>query len=143
MNHQKRKEVYQILELVESATTRQDKIKVLRENDIIALRDVLQGAFDPAVQFKLPAGTPPYTANEPNSAPSTLLRHHRFFKYFVVGVKECEQLSNVKREKMFIEVLESVHPQDAKIVIAMIAKKPPVKGLTKKLVQEALPDLIR
>ena len=44
---------------------------------------------------------------------------------------------------MFIEVLEAIHPQDAEIVIKMVAKKTPLKGLTKKLVQEALPDLIR
>ena len=143
MNHQKRKEVYQILELVESAKSRQDKIKVLRDNNIMALRDVLQGTFDPAIQFKLPEGTPPFNANEPNTAPSSLLRHHRFFKYFVEGVRECEKLNNAKREKMFIETLEAIHPADAEIVIKMVAKKTPLKGLTKKLVQEALPDLIR
>lgn len=123
--------------------TRQDKIKVIRDNNIMALRDVLQGIFDPAISFKLPAGAPPYTENKPNTAPSSLLRHHRFFKYFVAGVGECERLNNTKREKMFIDTLEAIHPEDAKIVISMVAKKSPVKGLTKKLVQEALPDLIR
>lgn len=143
MSYGRKKEVYQILKLVESAKSRKDKIQVLRDNNIMALRDVLQGAFDPAIRFKLPEGAPPFTANEENTAPSSLLRHHRFFKYFVEGVGECEKLSNLRREKMFIEVLEAIHPQDAEIVIKMVAKKTPLKGLTKKLVQEALPDLIR
>ena len=143
MNHSKRLEVFEILEKVAVQKTRQDKIKVLRENNSMPLRDVLQGTFDPAIKFKLPVGTPPFTENEINTAPSSLLRHHRFFKYFVEGVQECERLSTVKREKMFIDTLEAIHPEDAKIVISMVAKKTPVKGLTKKLVQEALPDLIR
>jgi hypothetical protein len=143
MNHSKRLEVFEILEKVASQKTRQDKVKVLRENNIMPLRDVLQGTFDPAIKFKLPIGTPPFTENEEHTAPSSLLRHHRFFKYFVAGVAECERLSNIKREKMFIDTLEATHPEDAKIVISMVAKKSPVKGLTKKLVQEAMPDLIR
>jgi len=43
---------------------------------------------------------------------------------------------------MFIEICESVHPEDARILVSMINKKPPVKGLTEKLVKEAYPDLI-
>ena len=44
---------------------------------------------------------------------------------------------------MFIRLLESIHPKDAKIVLAMVAKKLPVKGLTKTMVKEAFPNLIR
>jgi len=45
---------------------------------------------------------------------------------------------------MFIKLLESVHKEDAKIVIAMKDKKLQgmYKGLTKKAVQEAFPTLI-
>lgn len=47
-----------------------------------------------------------------------------------------------KRERKFIELLEVVHPDDALLVLVMVDKKSPIKGLTKKLVQEALPNLI-
>jgi hypothetical protein len=39
-------------------------------------------------------------------------------------------------------MLESIHAEDALIVLDMVAKKPPVKGLTKKLVEEAFPTLL-
>ena len=48
----------------------------------------------------------------------------------------------MKREKMFLDILEVIHPKDADVVVGMINKKMPYKGITKKLVQEALPGLI-
>jgi hypothetical protein len=38
--------------------------------------------------------------------------------------------------------LESIHPQDAVIVLSMVNKEPPVKFLTKKLTEEIFPTLI-
>ena len=136
-------EVYEILNKVSSAKTRKDKINVLQENNIMPVRDVLQGTFDPNIQWNLPSGTVPYTPNKEESYPSTLLKQHMKFKYFVKGLRESENLNTIKREKMFIEICESVHPEDAKILVSMINKKSPVKGLTEKLVKEAYPDLIR
>jgi hypothetical protein len=51
-------------------------------------------------------------------------------------------LTKLRRETLFIELLESVHPSDAKILIAIKDKKLPYKGLTAKLVKEAFPGLI-
>ena len=48
----------------------------------------------------------------------------------------------VKREKMFLDILETVHPRDADLLVGMINKDMPIKGITKKLVKEAFPDLI-
>ena len=47
-----------------------------------------------------------------------------------------------QREKIFLDILESVHPGDAELLVQMINKKLEVKGITKKLVQEAYPNLI-
>lgn len=138
----KRLEVYEVLERVAKAKTKQERVNILKTHDCISLRDVLRGTFDEAIQWNLPEGEPPYTPNKPESPPSTLHRQHRNFKYFVKGLRESENLNKIKRERMFIEVLESVHPEDAKVVLSMIKKKQPVKGLTKKLVQEVFPNLI-
>ena len=64
------------------------------------------------------------------------------FKYFVKGLRESNRLPAVKREKIFIDMCESVHPRDAELLVAMINKEPPTKGITKELVKEAFPDLI-
>lgn len=137
------KEIFEIIEEVVKSKSRTLKIKVLRENNIMPLRDVLQGTFDPNIQWNLPEGAPPFTENKPESCPSSLRRQHKFFKYFVKGLRESENLTKMKREKMFIDSLEAVHPKDAKIMLSMVSKKSPGKGITKKLVEEAFPDLIR
>jgi hypothetical protein len=136
-------EVFEILERVEKAKTRDEKIKILRQFNVMPVRDVLQGTFDDNIQWNLPEGTPPYTPNNEDApAPSSLRKQHMKFKFFVKGLRESEQLNRIKRERMFIDMLESVAAQDAKLLIKMINKEQPVKGLTKKLVQEAYPDLI-
>ena len=135
-------EVFEVLEKVSKAKTKKEKIDILRNNNVMSVRDVLQGAFDNNIKWNLPEGAPPYTPNRPESIPSTLLRRHLDFKYFVKGLVVSEKLNSLKREQLFVGLLESIHPKDAEILLLMVSKKPPVKGLTKKLVQEAYPDLI-
>ena len=118
----KRLEVYEVLERVSKAKTKQERVNILKTHDSISLRDVLRGTFDEVIQWNLPEGEPPYTPNKPESPPSTLHRQHRNFKYFVKGLRESENLNKIKRERMFIEVLESVHPEDAKVVLSMVKK---------------------
>lgn len=137
-----RLQVFEILEKVENAKTKQEKISVLQSNDIMPLLDVLRGTFDESIQWNLPGGTPPYTPNNPESSPTTLLKQHLKFKYFVKGLRESTSLNSIKRERMFIDILESIHPRDAEILVSMINKKSPVKSLTKQLVKEAFPKLI-
>ncbi len=73
------------------------------------------------------------------SVPSTLLKKHKEFGYFVKGGVDQPQY---KRENIFIRLLESIHPQDAEVVLSMVAKKSPVKFLTKNLIEETFPNLI-
>lgn len=142
-NYAKRNEIFEILDEVVKPKSRKDKIAVLQKYEkLMPLRDVLQGTFDERIQWNLPEGTPPYEASKPESYPSTLLKQHLQFKFFVKGLRESERLNPIRRERMFIDMLESVHPRDAEILVSMVNKKSPVKGLTIKLIQEALPDLI-
>jgi hypothetical protein len=138
-----KRDVWEIFELVEKTKSRKDKIEILRQHNIMPVRDVLQGTFDPNIQWNLPGGTPPYTPNaEDAPTPSTLRKQHMKFKYFVKGLRESDNLNKIKRERMFIDMLESVPPREAEILVSMINKQQPVKGLTEKLVKEAYPDLI-
>ena len=139
----KRMEVFEILEKFKQAKNKQERVKVLQQNDIMPLLDVLRGTFDDSIQWNLPGGTPPYTPSSEESPPSSLLRQHRNFKYFVKGLQDSSKLNPIRRERMFIDTLETVHPKDAEILVSMINKKSSVKGLTKKLVQEAFPQLIQ
>jgi len=137
------KQIHEILKEFESQTTRSTRKEVLlKYKDVPALLDVLRGTFDESLRFTLPEGTPPYTPNKEESVPSSLLKKNRDFGYFVKG-GPGDRLPNYKVESMFIKLLESIHAEDAKIVLSMVAKKSPVKNLTKKLVQEAFPNLIK
>jgi len=135
-------QVYEILEKAAKSKTRDEKIKILKQNDIMPLLDVLKGTFDETIQWNLPAGPVPYTPSSEESHPSTLRKQHLNFKYFVKGLRESNRLTPVKRERMFIDMCESVHPRDAEVLVAMINKKSPQKGITKTLVKEAFPNLI-
>jgi hypothetical protein len=134
-------DVYEVFELFEKATTRKDKIAVLKLHESWAIKDVIKGALDPKIEWLLPKGDVPYTACEPHSTPSTLLRKNKDFRYVVKG-GTGGQMPAVKREKIFLGIVESIHPKDAELVCSMINKKLPVKGLTVKLVQEAYPELL-
>jgi hypothetical protein len=96
--------------------------------------------------FELPEGAPPYkNVDMPdNWGYNRLPKELRKFKYFFKG----NQLHAIKREKIFIEVLESLSPDEAKLVLMMKDKKLTYKGkqadryaITKKIVMEALPEL--
>lgn len=135
--------VYEVFENVGKAAKREDKIKILRENDTIALRDVLQGMFDSRVDWLLPKGAPPpYEPADGRTQPANLLTQNKKFTYFVKGGKG-DRISSLKREMIFIRLLESIHPRDAELLVDMINRRAPAKTLTKKLVEEAFPNLIR
>jgi len=139
---QRTREVYEVFEEFSKTKARKDKIAVLQKYSTACLKDVLRGIFDDRVQWNLPEGEPPYNPQREESVPSTLLKQHMNFKYLVRGIKTADELPPFKREKIFIDMLETVHPEDAKVLVSMINKKSPVKGLTKKIVQEAYPKLI-
>lgn len=137
------KEVFEIFEDFTKLKTRKEKIDFLQYqgNAVPAVKDVVRGIFDERLKFCLPEGKPPYNPNRPESVPSTLRKLHRDFGDFVEGVRSS-QLGQLRVETKFIQLLESIHAEDALIVLAMKDKKSPVKGLTKKLVEEAFPTLL-
>lgn len=137
----RRLEVYEVFEAVGKAKTREEKIDILKQNDHWAVKDIIAGALNPAIEWNLPKGRPPYTANLEQSTPSTLLRENQKFTYIVKGGKG-DGMPAYKREQVFLGILESIHPEDAELVLKMVEKKMPVKGLTRKIVQEAYPGLL-
>lgn len=138
--------IHEVLEKVAEAPTRKEKSEVLLKYNCLALRDILRGAFDDVIEFILPEGRPPFEEDDaPHGYTRSSLHHQtKKFRYFVKG-GPGEQLNPVRRERMFIEILEGIHPGEAELVILMKDKKLTgvYKGLTKKLVQDTWPNLIR
>lgn len=136
------KEVFEVIEEVSKESSRAKKIDLLQEYASPALKDLLRGTYDDVVQWALPPGDPPYTPAEESSVPSSFKRQHKQFAYFAKGIPKYANLRPLKRETMFVNFLESIHPKDAELILLMKEKKNLGKGITKKLVQEAFPNLI-
>lgn len=134
-------QVHEIINKARKAKSRKDKIEVLQQYECWALKDLLRGTYDDLVKWNLPPGTPPYEPAKEDSIPSTLHKQHTKFKHFVSGLAG-DKLPGVRRERLFIEMLEAIHPADAELLIGMKDKENIGGGITKKLVQEAFPKLI-
>lgn len=133
--------VYEILEKVAKEKKRADKINILKQhNDNWALKDVIRGSIDKTVKWSIPDGAPPYTPSEAHNHPTDLSRQNTKFAFFVEGVHK--DTPKFKKERLYLQMLEGIHPKDAEVVIAMINKKTP-KGLTRAIVNEAYPGLLK
>jgi hypothetical protein len=131
--------IYEILKKAASKKNRNEKIQVLRENYTKQLHMILNSVFSENIEFLLPETIPPYKP-APNSGTETMLyTEARKMDIFIKGFPRAENLPQVKRETLFINMLETVHPEDAEILTYMIKKKlpPKYKGITKKLYEEA------
>ena len=131
--------LHEILIKVNNAKDRSKKIDVLRENDSVPLRQILKGAFDPKIKWDLPEGTPPYKVNDAPAGTehTTLHTESRRLWHFVEGADQ--KLSKSKKEIMFIQMLEGLHADDAKLLIAVKEKElnKMYKGLTDAVVKDA------
>lgn len=123
--------------------TKVDKIAYLRKMNSAPLRDILRINFDDDIISMLPPGAPPYKKDDMPDGMNygTLQNQYRKFKYFFKG--KYTDMNPIKRESMFLEILESIHPDDAQVFIDAKDKNLKYKGLTKKLVMDAFPNLIR
>ncbi len=132
--------IAEFFEKVSKLKKKEEKIEALRFNDSFQVRTILQGAFDPRIKWLLPAGDPPYTPSTLKDQENVLIHDARKLVDFVDG--GSPNLKQSKRETMFIELLESVTPADAKMLCAIKDKKFPFKGITVDIVREAFPDLL-
>lgn len=132
--------VAEFLEKVGKLKKREEKIAALQHNNSFVIRTILQGAFDPKIKWALPEGTPPYKPNELVDQENVLIRECRRLVHFIEGGNPG--LKQLRRETLFVEMLESVAPKDAILLCAIKDKKLPFKGITADIVKEAFPGLI-
>lgn len=134
-----RKSISEILQLVEEAPSKKEKIDVLRTYDCPPLRTLMVACYSPAVKWLLPEGEPPYKPSNLTDIEGRLYQESKHLYLFVEGGNP--NLNPVKRQNIFIQMLESVTPDDAKLLISIKDRKLPYKSVTKKLVQEAFPGI--
>ena len=132
--------VYEMLETVDKESTKAKKITKLREfSNTKALMVLLDFALDSGWKWLLPEGKPPYSPSAKEADLQHVLKSdYRRLQYFV-NTPQGKVMKPLRRETMFIEMLEAVDYNDAKLIIAAKDKKLPFKTVTKKLVMEAFP----
>ena len=124
---------------VNNAKDKPRKLKVLQDNDSVALRQVLKGAFDPNVVWELPMGDVPYTVNDaPIGTEHTVLSQEAKRLYLFTKGGDNSLTSN-KREMLFVQMLEGLSAEESKFLITVVNKKinNEYKGFTSNLVKEA------
>lgn len=134
--------ISEIIKKTRQLKTHQERVDWLKSNDSGALRDVLVCMYDkPRIKFLIPDSPPPYNPSQAHDNHGMLYREARKFKYFVEGFGG-ENLNKIKREQIFIEMLETVHHEDAKLLLDMVKQKG-YKEITVKTINEAFGDIIK
>ena len=130
-----------ISEIVNKATelkTEKEKIEWLQKNNNVPLRTVLKYTYDPTIEFLIPNTAPPWKKNGYVGVEGMLYTEARRLKIFIKG-GGYDNLNQVKREQLFISLLEDIDNGDAELLCKMITKKP-LKGLTKAVVKASFPE---
>jgi len=134
--------VHEILEQVSKQRTKAKKIETLKEHRSDALVSLLIWNFDDTVISMLPDGEVPYERSEvPLGTDHTSLRkEYRNLYHFVKGGNDS--LSKTRRESMFIQMLEGLHPTEADILCLVKDKLLATKyKITRAVIEEAYPDI--
>ena len=130
--------VHEIFTQINNAKDKPKKIEVLKKYDNPAIRQLLKAAFDPKIEWDLPEGNPPYIANEAPAGTehTSLLSEARELYHFIKGGNNT--INKLKKETMFVQMLEGLQQKDAEVLIAIKNKNlnNVYKGLTASMVKE-------
>lgn len=163
--------MFEILEITSKQRTNAKKIEMLRKYDEPSLKTILVWNFDESIISLLPVGDVPYaSAGEQTSYSGTLSskiddavhkmqelgsnslgsmdqgrssirKEYHMFYNFVKGGNDS--LSSLRRETMFINILEGLHPKEAEILVLVKDKKLQEKyNITKQVVSDAYSDIV-
>jgi hypothetical protein len=163
--------VFEILDVVSKQRTKAKKIAALKKYEEVPLKTVLIWNFDESVVSVLPPGDVPYSQYDEQTTQSgtlstklteeirrmhetgsfslgvsdkqgrtTIRREFKRFYHFVKGGNPS--LKSLRRESMFINLLEGLHPLEAEILCLIKDKRLSEKyNITQEIVAEAYPDI--
>ena len=118
--------ISEVIKKASNAKTKQEKVKILKENNSQALRSILKWNYDPNISSDLPEG-------------EVLEREYRNLWRFIKG---ANTLSRMKREQLFIQLLEGLHESEADIIC--LVKDGLLQSkfrITHAVVKEAFPEI--
>ena len=116
------------------------KVAALQEKESVPLKGILRLIYDEDIEFMVPDTKPPYKENELVDLDTMLYREARRLRIFFKG-GGYDNLNQMRRETLFIQLLEDLDPADAKILAENMISHTPLKGLTKKTIEAAFPTI--
>ena len=131
----------EIVNTARSLENKDDKVAYLRQKESRQLVDILCLMCDARWTFRVPNDAPPYNPSVMSESQGLLYREARKFPYFVEQRPDGEKLPQTRIEALFIQMLESIDPEDAKLVLRMTSKQP-YPDLPPSVINEAFPGAI-
>lgn len=161
---------FEVLNLVSKQRTNAKKVEILRKYEDPSIKSLFIWNFDESIISMLPQGEVPYASTKEQNSFSgtvsgnvqdavnkmnemgsnsigindqgrtTIRKEYTVFYNFVRGGNDG--LSSLRRETMFIDLLQGLHPLEAEILILVKDKKLQSKyKITKDIISEAYPDI--
>ena len=133
--------MHEVLQKVSNAKTKAQKVKLLEEYNTPALRALLIANFDESVISMLPEGEVPYKKNDaPEETEHTKLDHE--YRKLYLFFKGGANISQTRRETLFIQLLEGLHQGEAEVLCLVKDKKIGKRWkITRQCVEQAFPSI--
>lgn len=130
--------IHEIVEEAEKKKTLDERKKYLRQfQDRKALRALLEISYNKDIEVLLPDSTPPYKESDlPEGMNYTRIDSElrRFDVFLAKG--RYPNMNQTKREGIFLGILESLHPGEAKIFADAFQHKFRIKGMRAEHINE-------
>jgi hypothetical protein len=140
-----KKNIYEVLNEFRLASTKAERIDVLKKNDSFALRSVLQGNFDPKIVFdveKIPEYKHDVDVGPGLGYASMTEELGRIYLFVKDHPRRPSALTEKRRTEILIQILEALEKDEAKVFASMLMKDLKVPYLTEALINEAFPTLL-
>ena len=140
------KNIYEVFDEFEEAKNKKERMVVIEKNLTKTLVQVLELAFHPNHQWLINEMPDDYRIDIGNKLPGlascNLSTEIRKMYLFQKGDPSAESLTQEKRKQLLLQLLESIEPREAEVVMGMLKKDLGVKGLDYKFVKEAFPNML-
>ena len=139
------KPLYEIFDEFESCGNKKQRMEVIGKNLSQTLVDVLKFTFHPDFKWKVKELPENYRVPNdilPGITYDSLNSQLRRLYLFQIGNETSDTLSEKRRNELLVQMLESIEPREAEVLLGILQKDLGVKGLDYKFVKEAFPNLL-
>jgi hypothetical protein len=139
------KNIFEVLDEIEEAKTKKDKMEAIRKNLSKTLVQVFELTYHPAFEWlitEMPENYKIPTDTLPGISRVQLSTEIRKMYMFRKGDEIAEKLGPQKRNELLLQLLEGLEPREAEVIIGIFKKDLGVNGLDYKFIKEAFPALL-